>query len=151
MVRKAPGIAVIVLFIAAIGLAQNNNTAALDEAKAALGVAEGAGAPTFAKALYDDAAYRLRFAQENWNNKRSAEAQMRAIEATAAAQAATAKARWLSTNAALRTLQDDINRFGGSVNVSIADESPTSWRARARSRGRIRRARPQTASPIAAR
>jgi outer membrane protein OmpA-like peptidoglycan-associated protein len=125
MVRKVPGIAATLLFIAAIGLPQNNNTAALDEAKAALGVAEGAGAPTFAKALYDDAAYRLRFAQENWNSKRSGEAQIRAIEATAAAQAATAKARWLSTNAALRTLQDDINRFGGSVNVSIADESPT--------------------------
>ncbi|HEY6138248.1 MAG TPA: hypothetical protein VI670_10840, partial [Thermoanaerobaculia bacterium] len=126
MVRKVPGIAATLLFIATIGLPQNNNTAALDEAKAALGVAEGAGAPTFAKALYDDAAYRLRFAQENWNNgKRSGEAQIRAIEATAAAQAATAKARWLSTNAALRTLRDDINRFGGSINVSIADESPT--------------------------
>ena len=51
MVRKAPGIAVILLFIAAVGLPQNNNTAALDEAKAALGVAEGAGAATFAKTL----------------------------------------------------------------------------------------------------
>src|SRR6185436_15194322 len=102
--------------------AQNNNTAGLDEAKAALGVAEGAGAPTYAKALYDDAAYRLRFAQENWNTKRSAEAQMRAIEANAAAQAATAKARWLSTNAALRTLQEDITRFGGTSNLTLADE-----------------------------
>src|SRR4051812_26970312 len=106
MVRKAPGIAAILLFIAALGLAQNNNTAPLDEAKSALGVAEGAGAPTYAKALYDDAAYRLRFAQENWNSRRAGEAQMRAIEATAAAQAATAKARWLSTNAAIHTLQE---------------------------------------------
>jgi outer membrane protein OmpA-like peptidoglycan-associated protein len=123
MARKAPGIALVLLLLAAAGFGQNNNTAPLEEAKSALGVAEGAGAPTYAKALYDDAAYRLRFAQENWNNsKRAGEAQMRAIEANAAAQAATAKARWLSTNAAIRTLQDDISRFGGTANVTLVDE-----------------------------
>jgi outer membrane protein OmpA-like peptidoglycan-associated protein len=123
MARKAPGIALLLLLLAAAGLGQNNNTAPLEEAKSALGVAESAGAPTYAKALYDDAAYRLRFAQENWNNgKRAGEAQMRAIEANAAAQAATAKARWLSTNAAIRTLQDDIGRFGGTANVTLVDE-----------------------------
>ena len=123
MARKAPGFALLLLLIAAAGLGQNNNTAPLEEAKSALGVAESAGAPTYAKALYDDAAYRLRFAQENWNNsKRAGEAQMRAIEANAAAQAATAKARWLSTNAAIRTLQDDISRFGGTANVMLVDE-----------------------------
>jgi len=121
MARKAPGFAPVLLLIAAAAIAQNN-TAPLDEAKSALGVAEGAGAPTYAKTLYDDAAYRLRFAQDNWNGKRSGEAQMRAIEATAAAQAATAKARWLSTNAAIRTLQEDITRFGGTANVTLADE-----------------------------
>ena len=49
-----------------------------------------AGAGAFAKTLYDDAAYRARFAQENWNsNKESVrnEAHMRAIEATVAAHA----------------------------------------------------------------
>lgn len=123
MARKAPGIALVLLLLAVAALGQNNNTAPLEEAKSALGVAESAGAPTYAKALYDDAAYRLRFAQENWNNsKRAGEAQMRAIEANAAAQAATAKARWLSTNAAIRTLQDDIARFGGTANVMLVDE-----------------------------
>src|SRR5205085_183874 len=56
------------------------------------------------------------------NGKRSGDAQMRAIEANAAAQAATAKARWLSTNAAIRTLQEDITRFGGTANVALVDE-----------------------------
>src|SRR5438094_10665996 len=118
MARKAPGFALLLLLIAAAGLGQNNNTAPLEEAKSALGVAESAGAQTYAKALYDDAAYRLRFAQDNWNGKRSGDAQMRAIEANAAAQVATAKARWLSTNAAIRTLQEDITRFGGTANVA---------------------------------
>jgi outer membrane protein OmpA-like peptidoglycan-associated protein len=122
MARKAPGIALLLLLVTAAGFAQTNNTAPLDEAKASLGVAESAGAPLYAKALYDDAAYRIRFAQDNWNGKRSAEALMRAIEANAAAQAATAKARWLSTNAAIRTLQSDITRFGGTANVNLADE-----------------------------
>src|SRR5436305_11063895 len=85
--RKATRWAALLLFIATAALAQNN-TALLEEAKAAVATAESAGAPTYAKALYDDAAYRLRFAQENWNTKRSAEAGMRALEATVAAQAA---------------------------------------------------------------
>ena len=51
---------------------------------------------------------------------------MRAIEATVAAQAAAAKARWLSTNAAIHGLQGDITRFGGTSNVTLlAEESPT--------------------------
>ena len=118
MVRKALGI---LLLIAAAAYGQNN-TAPLDEAKSALLVAEEAGAPLYAKALYDDAAYRFRFAQDNWNGRRAGEAQIRAIEATAVAQAATAKARWLSTNAAIRTLQTDIVRFGGTSNVALVDE-----------------------------
>jgi outer membrane protein OmpA-like peptidoglycan-associated protein len=122
MARKTPGFGLVLLLIAAAALAQTNNTAPLDEARASLGVAESAGAQTYAKALYDDAAYRLRFAQDNWNGKRAGEAQMRAIEANAAAQAATAKARWLSTNAAIRTLQTDISRFGGTANLALVDE-----------------------------
>jgi outer membrane protein OmpA-like peptidoglycan-associated protein len=98
-------------------------------AQQALASADAAGAPVFAKSLYDDAAYRARFAQENWSsNKASArnEAQMRAIEATIAAEAAAAKARWLSTNAAIHGLQVDIQRFGGTSNVTLlAEESPT--------------------------
>lgn len=119
--RKAIRWAAVLLFGAAAALAQNN-TAPLEEARAALAVAEQAGAPTYAKSLYDDAAYRFRFAQENWNGKRSADAGMRALEATVAAQAATAKARWLTTNGAIRTLQQDIANFGGQSNVHLVDE-----------------------------
>jgi len=103
MARKAPAFGLVLLLISAAAFAQTNNTAPLDEARASLGVAESAGAPLYAKALYDDAAYRLRFAQDNWNDsKRAGEAQMRAIEANAAAQAATAKARWQIGRASCR-------------------------------------------------
>ncbi len=98
-------------------------------AQQALASADAAGAQVFAKSLYEDAAYRARFAQENWSSNKPSkrnEAQMRAIEATIAAEAAGAKARWLSTNTAIHGLQADIQRFGGSSNVTLlAEESPT--------------------------
>jgi outer membrane protein OmpA-like peptidoglycan-associated protein len=98
-------------------------------AQQALASADAAGAQVFAKSLYEDAAYRARFAQENWSSKTPSkrnEAQMRAIEATIAAEAAGAKARWLSTNAAIHGLQVDVQRFGGTSNVTLlAEESPT--------------------------
>jgi outer membrane protein OmpA-like peptidoglycan-associated protein len=103
-------------------------TTDLDRAQQALAAADMAGAGAFAKTLYDDAAFRARFAQENWNSKKDSlrnEAHMRAIEATVAAQAAAAKSRWLSTNAAIHGLQGDIQRFGGTSNVSLLpEESP---------------------------
>jgi outer membrane protein OmpA-like peptidoglycan-associated protein len=118
--------AVLGMLVAASLAAQTTD---LDRAQQALTAADMAGAGAFAKTLYDDAAYRARFAQENWNsNKESVrnEAHMRAIEATIAAQAAAAKARWLSTNAAIHGLQNDIGRFGGTSNVTLlAEESPT--------------------------
>jgi outer membrane protein OmpA-like peptidoglycan-associated protein len=118
--------AVLGMLVAASLAAQTTD---LDRAQQALTAADMAGAGAFAKTLYDDAAYRARFAQENWSsNKESVrnEAHMRAIEATAAAQAAAAKARWLSTNAAIHGLQNDIERFGGTSNVTLlAEESPT--------------------------
>jgi outer membrane protein OmpA-like peptidoglycan-associated protein len=114
------------MFVAAVLAAQPAND--LSRAQQALAAADAAGAATFAKTLYDEAAYRARFAQENWNSSKlnvRAQAQMRAIEATAAAQAATAKARWLSTNAAIHGLQNDISRFGGTSNVPLLpEESP---------------------------
>jgi outer membrane protein OmpA-like peptidoglycan-associated protein len=101
----------------------------LSRAQQALAAADAAGAAVFAKTLYDDAVYRERFAQENWNSSKlnvRGQAQMRAVEATAAAQAASAKARWLSTNAAIHGLQNDISRFGGTSNLTLlAEESPT--------------------------
>ncbi|HEV7571235.1 MAG TPA: OmpA family protein [Thermoanaerobaculia bacterium] len=118
--------AVLGMLVAASLAAQTTD---LDRAQQALTAADMAGAGAFAKTLYDDAAYRARFAQENWNSKKESvrgEAHMRAIEATVAAQAAAAKARWLSTNAAIHGLQDDIGRFGGTSNVTLlAEESPT--------------------------
>ncbi|HSY49579.1 MAG TPA: OmpA family protein [Thermoanaerobaculia bacterium] len=112
------------ILIAASVAAQTND---LTNAQQALAAAEAAGAPVYAKTLYDDAAYRARFAQENWSSNKEnlrGEAQMRAIEATAAADAATAKALWLSTNVAIRGLQADIQRFGGTSDVRLPDESP---------------------------
>lgn len=100
----------------------------LSRAQQALAAAEAAGAAAFAKTLYDDAVYRVRFAQENWNSTKPTvrgQAHMRAIEATAAAQAAAAKARWLSTNSAIHGLQNDINRFGGASNVTLLPEEPS--------------------------
>jgi outer membrane protein OmpA-like peptidoglycan-associated protein len=97
----------------------------LSRAQQALAAADAAGAATFAKPLYDDAMYRARFAQDNWNATKlplREQAEMRAIEATAAAQAAAAKARWLSTNVAIHGLQNDISRFGGTSNVSLLPE-----------------------------
>jgi outer membrane protein OmpA-like peptidoglycan-associated protein len=118
--------AVLGMLVAASLAAQTTD---LDRAQQALTAADMAGAGVFAKTLYDDAAYRARFAQENWNAGKESlrgEAHMRAIEATVAAQAAAAKARWLSTNAAIHGLQGDIQRFGGTSNVTLlAEESPT--------------------------
>jgi len=118
--------AVLGMLVAASLAAQTTD---LDRAQQALTAADMAGAGAFAKTLYDDAAYRARFAQENWNSNKESlrnEAHMRAIEATVAAQAAAAKARWLSTNAAIHGLQTDIMRFGGTSNVTLlAEESPT--------------------------
>ncbi|MEA2165285.1 MAG: hypothetical protein QOK37_3412 [Thermoanaerobaculia bacterium] len=103
-------------------------TTDLNRAQQALAAADAAGAAVFAKTLYDDAVYRARFAQENWNSSKlnvRGQAQMRAVEATAAAQAASAKARWLSTNSAIHGLQSDISRFGGTSNLTLLpEESP---------------------------
>jgi len=100
----------------------------LNSAQQALASADAAGAPVFARTLYEDAQFRARFAQENWNAKNDSvrnQAHYRAIEATVAAQAAAAKARWLSTNAAIHGLQGDIQRFGGTSNVTLLpEESP---------------------------
>jgi outer membrane protein OmpA-like peptidoglycan-associated protein len=116
--------AVLAMVVAMSAAAQ---TTELNAAQQSLAAADAAGARVFAKTVYDDAAYRARFAQENWNAKKDSarnEAQMRAIEATIAAEAAAAKARWLSTNTAIHGLQGDIQRFGGRSEVSLLAEEP---------------------------
>ena len=99
----------------------------LTQAQTTLHTAEQAGAASYAKSLYDEAMFNIQFAQQNWSaSKKSSqdEARLRAIEGLWAARAALAKARWLGTNAAISSLQTDINRFGGHADVALLDEPP---------------------------
>src|SRR5258708_26722176 len=99
----------------------------LDQARQVVLQAQAAGAATLAISLFEDAAARLRFATDNWDAKDvrlREQAHMRAREAMFEAGAAQAKARWLSTNAAIRTLQTDIRGFGGTSDLVLPDESP---------------------------
>jgi outer membrane protein OmpA-like peptidoglycan-associated protein len=114
--------------VATGAFAQTAANEALNTAQMALQSAEAAGAATLAPVLYEEARWRVASAQENWNaakqNTRD-QARMRAKEALWAARAASAKAQWLGTNAAIRDLQTDINRFGGKSDVKLPEESPT--------------------------
>ena len=99
----------------------------LTQAQQVLAIADSAGAQQYAKSLYDDAVYRIRFAQENMSSNKAAtreQAHMRAREALFAARAALAKARWAGTNGAIRNLQSDIARFGGNSDLRLQDEDP---------------------------
>jgi len=113
---------VVVLAIPAAAQAQPDT---LTQAQQVLAAAESAGAPSLAKSLYDDAQWRVRFAQENWNSTKQDtrdQARLRAEQALWAARAALAKAQWISTNQAIRQLQGDINRFGGKSELLVQDE-----------------------------
>src|SRR5437899_2987366 len=119
-------LSIIILALLALPLAAQE-TNEIAQAQQVLALADSAGAQLYAKSLYDDAAYRIRFAQENITSPRESvreQARMRAREAVFAARAALAKARWLSTNAAIRNLQADINRFGGQSAAVLQEESP---------------------------
>ncbi len=97
----------------------------LNDAQAALKVAEQNGAPQYATSLYNEALAHLQFAQQNWNaakNNTREQSRLWAIEALWAARASLAKARWIATNAAITSLQTDINRLGGKASVTLADE-----------------------------
>ncbi|HET7712391.1 MAG TPA: OmpA family protein [Thermoanaerobaculia bacterium] len=101
---------------------------ALVQAQQALTAAEQAGARTYATTLYEEAAWRVRTAQENWEHNKKVpreEARFRAIEGLWAARAALAKANWLGTNVAIRNLQGDITRLGGRMDVTLEDEEPS--------------------------
>ena len=113
--------------LVALPIAAQQNIPDLVQAQQVLVLAASAGAQTYAKTLYDDAAYRIRFAQENMGSPKSAvqdQARMRAREALFAARAALAKARWLSTNANANSLQEDIRHFGGTSTVNLPSEDP---------------------------
>jgi len=107
--------------------AEQQEQEVLVQAQQALTAAEQTGAAVHAKTLYDDAAWRIRFAQENWNSTKTAtrgQSRLRALEALWTARAAMAKARWIGTNAAARDLQTDIARFGGHSDIQFPDEPP---------------------------
>lgn len=100
----------------------------LDQARQVVLQAQAAGAATLATSLFEDAAARLRYATDNWDAKDARlheQARMRAREAMFEAGAAQAKARWLSTNTAIRTLQTDIRGFGGTSDLALPDEAPS--------------------------
>ena len=125
-------LSIIVLALLAQPLAAQE-ASEIAQAQQVLALADSAGAQLYAKSLYDDAAYRIRFAQENITSPKAGvreQARMRAREAVFAARAALAKARWLSTNAAIRNLQADINRFGGQSAAVLQEESPNMMYAR---------------------
>ncbi len=75
----------VAVWLVAIPLAaQQPNVAIISQAQQTLALADAAGAQIYAKSLYDDAAYRIRFAQENINSPKAsmqAQAEMRAREA----------------------------------------------------------------------
>jgi outer membrane protein OmpA-like peptidoglycan-associated protein len=99
--------------------------ATLNDAQAALKVAEQNGAPQFATSLYNEALARLQFAQQNWTAAKSStrdQSRLWAIEALWASRAALAKARWIGTNSAIASLQTDIRRLGGTAEVNLIDE-----------------------------
>lgn len=119
----------VILFVAvAPGFSQPRDAEVMAQAQGAVAEAEQAGARTYATSLLDDATWRIRFAQENWNHAKPVtreQARLRALEAMWAARAAQAKSNWLATNAAIRGLQGDITRLGGRMDVTLAEESPS--------------------------
>jgi outer membrane protein OmpA-like peptidoglycan-associated protein len=125
----------------ALPLAAQQNIAIVAQAQQALALADSAGGQIYAKSLFDDAAYRVRFAQENINSPDSrtqSQAQMRAREAIFAAEAARAKARWLSTNATISNLQTDIRRFGGTSNANpLTEDTAIDYRRGSTTKDRI--------------
>src|SRR5262245_7078940 len=114
----------IALLVALPALAQSDADV-MQQAQAVLHSAEQAGARTYATSLYDEAAYRIRYAQENWSSSKAdarEQSRVNAIEGLWAARAALAKANWLGTNEAIRNLQNDVRRLGGTSDVSLTDE-----------------------------
>src|SRR2546428_369471 len=62
---------VIAVGLVALPLAAQQNIAIVSQAQQALALADASGAQIYAKSLYDDAAYRIRFAQDNINSTRA--------------------------------------------------------------------------------
>jgi outer membrane protein OmpA-like peptidoglycan-associated protein len=133
MVRNTCVLALCLFLTAGAALGQQASNEILLQAQQVVASAESSGAATLASSLLDEARARLSYAQANWSSTKSDTrdtARLRAAEALAAARAALAKARWLGTNAAIRTLQQDITRFGGRSDVALVEEDPKMGLAR---------------------
>lgn len=118
-------LAIAIALLAVLPVAAQQDADTIQQAQAVLHSAEQAGARNYATSLYDEAAYRIRFAQENWNSSKAdvrEQSRMRAIEGLWAARAALAKANWIGTNDAIRNLQGDIRRLGGTSDIPLSDE-----------------------------
>ncbi|MGH9456830.1 MAG: OmpA family protein [Thermoanaerobaculia bacterium] len=94
-------------------------------AEAAMREAEAAGAAVYATSLYNEAQQRLASARQNAtassSDVRSA-AQLDALEARLAAEAAEAKAAWVGQAREANDLREDIGRFGGDMPVAVIVE-----------------------------
>jgi len=118
-------LAVALALLVVLPAAAQQDADTIQQAQAVLHAAEQAGARNYATSLFDEAAYRIKFAQENWNAKKSEQreqARVMAIEGLWAARAALAKSNWIGTNDAIRNLQGDIRRLGGTSDVALSDE-----------------------------
>jgi len=121
-------LAIAIIIVVAVPVVAQQDADVIQQAQAVLHAAEQAGARNYATSIYDEAAFNIRFAQDNWSSSKSdvrEKARMHAIEGLWAARAALAKANWIGTNDAVRNLQGDIRRLGGSVSIELAEESPT--------------------------
>lgn len=144
--------------------AQNEGKAqardAVAKAEARLEAAAVAGARNYASEIYDEAVFRLQYAREHLDSRdkgESALAMQRAVQAWRAAEAAEAKAKWLSVVTELRSLQAEIVRLGGEApriefgdaNDSI-DRGATSMQKVEAARRALERARAAGAGPLVA-
>ena len=126
MYRFTLTVALALFMVLPVAAQQDSET--LGQAQSVLRSAEQAGARNYAASLFEEAAYRIRFAQENWSSTKSdlrEQARMRAIEGLWAGRAALAKSNWIGTNEAIRSLQGDIRRLGGTSDIALVDESPS--------------------------
>lgn len=126
-ITRTAGALLLGLLMTGAGWAQAPTTEIAD-AEAALRIAETAGAPIYAKSLYDEAAQRLASARQNAaSTKRDIResARVDALEAKAAAEAASAKASWVALARQGNDLRSEITGFGGAAPAPIVFEEPS--------------------------
>ncbi len=126
-ITRTAGVLLLALLMTGAAWAQAP-TAEIADAEAALRIAETAGAPIYAKSLYDEASQRLASARQNAaSTKRDIResARVDALEAKAAAEAASAKASWVALARQGNDLRSEITGFGGAAPAPIVFEEPS--------------------------